>query len=360
MSRKGITSSVDSDIDNYTKEQYNNFGWVRANNVLNAGYYRNFTENFAQAVENLQKYPVSKSGEFMIAVYDVYSDSEIADVVVFAKGTIEMPNITKIIKFNLTDESELDQKRRNLYEIARRGVQPKAGIVFDIYNKTDFISGRRNDGYSSRSFKNNIGLGVKRSRSEVKANPIIEFYVNEDEDTVTYIYSNGEKITEKLGIDKKSSEANYSRKSRDGNKVTMSKGEHAKQKANINSDKVFSRGDIINSLKKVKGLAHLFSEANGAPKKAVNDFVDKLWQQLNSRYSDIDRKMFLKNSYDEIYGIAMMEREEGYRAALTREEITKRESGKQKTSMRFTTRGLQLPKVVQTIIDVNNSISNPE
>lgn len=35
----------------YTQEQYNNFGWVRANNVINAGYWRNFTENFAQAVK---------------------------------------------------------------------------------------------------------------------------------------------------------------------------------------------------------------------------------------------------------------------------------------------------------------------
>lgn len=151
---------------------------MRANNVINAGYYKNFTENFAQAVSNLQKYPKSKSGEFMIAVYDIYSDSEIADVVVFASGTIESPNITKIIKFNLKDESELDPKRRNLYEIARRGVQPKAGEILNIYYKTDFIGGREHKRNSVKSVGNNNRLRVKRSPSEIKANPIIEFYVN--------------------------------------------------------------------------------------------------------------------------------------------------------------------------------------
>ena len=150
----------------------------------------------------------------------------------------------------------------------------------------------------------------------------VAFYPEQIKSAVTITYDdNGNIVPISQRFNAEKTDIRYSRKSRDGNKVTMSKGEHAKQKANINSDKVFSRGDIINSLKKVKGLAHLFSEANGAPKKAVNDFVDKLWQQLNSRYSDIDRKMFLKNSYDEIYGIAMMEREEGYRATAPREEI---------------------------------------
>ena len=36
----------------------------------------------------VQKY-LEKVGEFMISVYDVYGSSEVADVVVFAKGTIE-------------------------------------------------------------------------------------------------------------------------------------------------------------------------------------------------------------------------------------------------------------------------------
>ena len=123
-----------------------------------------------------------------------------SDVVVFAKGTIESPNITKIIKFNLKDESELDTKRRNLYEIARRGVQPKAGEILNIYYKTNFIGGREHKRNSIKSVGNNYRLGVKRSSSEIKANPIIEFYVNEDENTVTYIYANGESVIEKLSI----------------------------------------------------------------------------------------------------------------------------------------------------------------
>lgn len=223
-----------------TEEQYNSFGWVRANNVINAGYYRNFTENFAQAVEKIQKYPISKSGEFMIAVYDIYSDSEIADVVVFANGTIESPNITKIVKFNLTDESELNTKRRNLYETARRGIQPKAGEILDIYYKTDFIGGRREYGNSIKGYGNNNGLGVKRSRSEIKAYPIVEFYVNEDENTVTYIYANGDKITERL-VDENSSK----------------KSSESGKRASMDSDYMaaVNRGDMVTAQRMVDEAA---------------------------------------------------------------------------------------------------------
>ena len=183
----------------YSEEDYKNYGWVRHNNVINAGYWRNFTENFAQAVSKLQKYPKTKSGEFMISVYDVYSESEVDDVIVFAKGTIESPDITKIVKFNLTDESDIYPKRRNLYEAERRGVRTEAGEIFDIHYKADFVGGFRKQGNGTESNRNNNGFNANRSRSEIKANPITQFNVNEDENTVTYTYKNGETVTESLG-----------------------------------------------------------------------------------------------------------------------------------------------------------------
>ena len=190
----------------YSEEDYKNFGWVRQNDVINAGYWRNFTENFAQAVSKLQKYPKSKSGEFMISVYDVYSESEVDDVIVFAKGTIESPDITKIVKFNLIDESDIYPKRRNLYEAERRGVRTATGEIFDIHYKADYVGGFRKQGNGTESNRNNNELGVKRSRSEITANPVIKSEVNEDEGTVTVTYKNGDVVTEPWGKGKASRE----------------------------------------------------------------------------------------------------------------------------------------------------------
>lgn len=187
------------EFGSYSNEDYNNFGWVRQNNVINAGYWRNFTENFAQAVENLQKYPQTKYGEFMISVYDVYGTSEVADVVVFAKGTIESPIISKIVKIDFTQEIDIEAKRSELYATERKGIRQTSGEVFIYYSKSDFVGKRKYERNSTESNGNNNRLNAKRSRSEIKANPITQFNVNEAENTVTYTYANGETVTESLG-----------------------------------------------------------------------------------------------------------------------------------------------------------------
>ena len=186
------------DVDNYTEEQYNDFGWVRANNVISAGYWKNFTENFADAVANNYKFPKNKNGEFMIEVYDAYDSSGITDVIVFASGTIESPNVSKIVKIDLTQETDIEDKRRELYEAERRGIQQKAGEFFRLYDKADFLRKRGNQGNSIKSVGDNNGLNPKRSRSEAKANRIVEFHIDEESGTITTTYANGEVITEKL------------------------------------------------------------------------------------------------------------------------------------------------------------------
>ncbi len=192
------TPKGENGVDNYTEEQYNNFGWVRANNVINAGYWRNFTENFAQAVSGNYNYPKNKNGEFMIDVYDAYDSSGITDVIVFASGTIESPNITKIVKIDLTNDIDIETKRRVLYEAERRGIQQTTGGVFRFYNKVDFISKFRHQRISDERNGNNNRLNTKRSRSEIKANRIVEFHIDEENGTVTTTYSNGEVVTESL------------------------------------------------------------------------------------------------------------------------------------------------------------------
>ena len=180
------------DVDNYTEEQYNSFGWVRANNVINAGYWRNFTENFARAVTGNGHYPKTQKGEYMIDVYDVYDNSGTTDVIVFANGTIENPNVTKIVKIDSNNSTDIEYERREILEAERRGIQQKAGEFFRFYNKADFIGKRWQQGVSANENRDSSRLNAKRSASEIKANPIVEFRVNEDKGTVTTIYRNGE------------------------------------------------------------------------------------------------------------------------------------------------------------------------
>ena len=61
ITHKAPTKSADiryshrSGVDLYSKEEYNSFGWVRANDVVNEWYWNNFTQNYADAVYNKAK-----------------------------------------------------------------------------------------------------------------------------------------------------------------------------------------------------------------------------------------------------------------------------------------------------------------
>ena len=188
-----------SEFGDYTKEEYENFGWVRANNILSAGYWKNFTENFADAVANKHYFPKAKNGEFMIEAYNVYDSEGAADVIVFASGTIESPNVTKIIKIDSDNFQEIEYERREILEAERRGIQQKAGELFGFYYKTDFIGELRNKRISSTENRNSGGLDTKRRTSEIKANRIVKFHVDEVNKTITITYANGETVTESLG-----------------------------------------------------------------------------------------------------------------------------------------------------------------
>ncbi len=206
---KRVEGKASAEFGEYTKEQYESFGWVRENNILSAGYWKNFTENFAQAVASKYYFPKTKNGEFMIEVYDVYDNDSVADVIVFASGTIENPNVTKVVKIDLIDDTDIETKRRMLYEIERRGIQQKAGELFRFYYKTDFNGEFRNKGIGNEGNGNNHRLNAKRRSSEVKVNRIVKFHVDEDNGTITTTYADGETVTENLGRGKASQDLEF-------------------------------------------------------------------------------------------------------------------------------------------------------
>ena len=187
-------------------EDYRNYGWVRDNNVISAGHWKTFTTNFADAVARDYYFNKTPDGEFMIEAYNYYDSLSEADVIVFAKGTIESPEITKIIRIKKNYGIDLDAKRSIIYEAERRRISPTTGDIFEFYYRTDYTGELRNGRNGEKGNRDNNELGVKRSRSEIAANPIVKSEVNEDEGTVKVTYKNGDVVTKPWGKGKASRE----------------------------------------------------------------------------------------------------------------------------------------------------------
>lgn len=186
----------------YSQEDYSNYGWVRENNVISAGHWKTFTTNFADAVARDYYFNKTPDGEFMIEAYNYYDPLSEADVIVFAKGTIESPIVTRIVKINSTIFETVEEIRRDIYAFERRGLQSKTGKLLNIYTRVNSrrLSDGRGNGYPNA--RNNNELGVKRGRSAVSANPVVKSEVNEDEGTVTITYRSGDVVTKPWGKDK--------------------------------------------------------------------------------------------------------------------------------------------------------------
>ncbi|MBQ3588893.1 MAG: hypothetical protein II980_00415, partial [Clostridia bacterium] len=124
----------------YTEQEYNAFGWVRANNVINAGQYKDFTTKFAEAINGSKAFVKTKQGEFMIPVSDIYDKvfEGVNNTIVYAKGTIEQPIITRVLQILEFEETILDKMRRIVYASERRGIQQKNRNLYRYYNRTNY------------------------------------------------------------------------------------------------------------------------------------------------------------------------------------------------------------------------------
>ena len=162
--RGNIDESDEMRYNEYTEEQYESFGWVRANDVLNSGEWKDFTSKFADAVTGKVHTPITKGGEYMIAVSDIDDTLNygIDNIIVYAKGSIESPQVSRVLEIDLDNETDLDQERRNIYEAERRGIQQKAGELRRLYFATDFRHWNNEQGKSTQRARNNSQLGTDR------------------------------------------------------------------------------------------------------------------------------------------------------------------------------------------------------
>ena len=116
----------------YTKEQYEAYGWVRANDVLSTDQYRDFVSKFADVVSKGYAVEESLSGEYMIPISGLNEDVfGIDNTIVFARGTIERPEITRIIKIALDEETLIIPIREYIIEYEKTvGTSDRAAQIY--------------------------------------------------------------------------------------------------------------------------------------------------------------------------------------------------------------------------------------
>ena len=169
---------------------------------------------FAAATQKLAKYPRTKAGEYMIAVGDLVDNK-----IVYMSGKIDSPVITRVLEIDEYDETKLDKLRRETYALERRGIQQKAGGVFNTYFGTSFGSPHFEQRGGTQSQRYNNKLGIVGGGSGETASKIKEI-----------LFGDEGNVSEKTKFSRKSSSET----------VTMSKGKAQKRKANYESDRVYT------------------------------------------------------------------------------------------------------------------------
>lgn len=161
---------------NMTIEDYNNYGWVRANDIVNSGCWKNFERNYAEAKKNKDFDLISDLGEYMIEVYDenLPEPSQTIDTIIFAKGKIESPEITRIVKIDAYNNTDLSDISEDLYEAERQGLQTKTEGIFEVYYATDYGLQLYELGSIKENARNNNQLGADRGTGSGTAQRVKE------------------------------------------------------------------------------------------------------------------------------------------------------------------------------------------
>ncbi len=131
----------------YDESQYNNFGWVRANDVLTTAEYNTLLSRYADYKHNKDRYPTTRFGEAVI------HSSECPDVIMYVKGNIRSPQISKIVVINKKDSTDISVIREeiilNEYE---RQLLPFS-FVEEYYGKDVLVIHKARDYASYRQFR---------------------------------------------------------------------------------------------------------------------------------------------------------------------------------------------------------------
>ena len=157
------------DIDRYTEKQYNDFGWVRTNDVLTAAEYSDLISNYTGHKHVKDNYPITRFGETVI------HSAQYTDVLMYVKGSIKNPQITKVVVIDkdnpidlaaIREEILLNEREQQLlpFSFIEKYYGPEVLIV---HKARDYASYREYRAKLERSDsqKSNTVSGTERDRT---------------------------------------------------------------------------------------------------------------------------------------------------------------------------------------------------
>lgn len=131
-------------IDNYSEKEYNDFGWATYNEIWTANERNTIFSRFADYKHNRNKYPTTKYGEAVIYSFDHPS------IIVYIKGSISNPKVTKIVRIEANIESNINIIKEEIIKNEFRQVLFPYEAITDYYGQ-ESISIHRQQDYESFS-----------------------------------------------------------------------------------------------------------------------------------------------------------------------------------------------------------------
>ena len=247
-------------VDKYTEKEYNSFGWVRANEVLSADEYYNFTTEFSKA-KTSKEYDAYKSDldEYMISVGAMHGDKEgVKNRIVFAKGTIANPEITRIIEIDADNETFLSDKRSEIYALERQSIRTKTFGIFKVNTRADFRNYADFYRSISKNERHNNRLGADRGTGSGTAQKVKEILFDNEGNEV-------------------------SRTIRHQSRSTVTSGQYEQMKANLSHSKVYSKKSAMELVSKI---------APGIRNRSFEALSNQLWEGLNAYTTTDERRAF--------------------------------------------------------------------
>lgn len=151
--------STDKEIplDNYSETQYNNFGWVSYNGIITPRERQILLSDYAGYKHGDDYYAVTKRGEAVIF------SPRCPNVVMYVRGTIEMPEITKVVRIDADPEEIAPYVAERVIKNERRKTPKPWSFIEDTFEEGLFQLFERRNFASFQEYRSEFKRGSRRT-----------------------------------------------------------------------------------------------------------------------------------------------------------------------------------------------------
>ena len=154
-SRRGKTA-----LETYTEKQYNAFGWASYGNVISPAEREILLSRYADFKHTRDQYPVTPWGEAVI------HSADCPDVILYVKGSIRCPEITRVVRINSDNSTDVAIIRERIIENEFERVLLPYDPVTDYYGEKILQFIRKRDHASFRSYQDAVRKGRSRQTGD--------------------------------------------------------------------------------------------------------------------------------------------------------------------------------------------------